>query len=182
MKPWRVTLVDTDENTLTGRRLYRVVEYIKNDDTFFTNGDGVDNVDITKELAFHKSHRKLELYWPFSHRGRYDALQLKGTSVQGFTEKPRGDGGLINGGFLILSPKCIDLIKDDRTSWEGHPLAKLASDSQLQAFEHSEFWQTMDTLRDKTHLENCGLQARRLGKLSSEFKFLERQTRSGHWS
>ena len=154
-EPWRVTLVDTGEDTLTGGRLKRVADYIKDEDAFFfTYGDGVADVDITKELAFHKAHGKMATVLAVQPPGRYGALQLDGTVVRGFTEKPRGDGGLINGGFFVLSPKCIDLIKNDQSSWEGHPLIKLANDGQLQAFEHTGFWQPMDTLRDKTQLED----------------------------
>lgn len=154
-EPWRVTLVDTGDETLTGGRLKRVADYLKNEDAFcFTYGDGVSDVDITKEIAFHKQHKKLATVTAVQPPGRYGALQLNGSSVEGFSEKPRGDGGLINGGFFVLSPKCIDLITDDQSSWEGEPLVQLANDGQLMAFEHKGFWQPMDTLREKNLLED----------------------------
>ena len=154
-EPWRITLVDTGEETLTGGRLKRVAEYVKNEDAFcFTYGDGLSDVDITREIKFHKHHGKLATVTAVQPPGRYGALQLNGRSVAGFTEKPRGDGGLINGGFFVLSPQCIEFIADDRTSWEGEPLAQLASKGQLMAFEHNGFWQPMDTLREKNLLED----------------------------
>jgi glucose-1-phosphate cytidylyltransferase len=154
-EPWRVTLVDTGDETLTGGRLKRVADYIKNEDAFcFTYGDGVSDIDITKEIAFHKQHKKLATVTAVQPPGRYGALKLNGSNVEGFSEKPRGDGGLINGGFVVLSPKCIDLIRDDQTSWEGEPLVRLANDGQLMAFEHKGFWQPMDTLREKNLLED----------------------------
>jgi glucose-1-phosphate cytidylyltransferase len=127
---------------------------VKDEEAFyFTYGDGVADVDLKKELAFHRSHGKLATVLAVQPPGRYGALQTRGSSVHGFAEKPRGDGGLINGGFFVLSPKCIELIDGDQTSWEGAPLTTLAASGQLQAFEHTGFWQAMDTLRDKTHLE-----------------------------
>ncbi len=154
-EPWRVTLVDTGDETLTGGRLKRVADYLKDEDAFcFTYGDGVSDVDITKEIAFHKQHKKLATVTAVQPPGRYGALQLNGSSVEGFSEKPRGDGGLINGGFFVLSPKCLDLIADDQSSWEGEPLVQLANDGQLMAFEHKGFWQPMDTLREKNLLED----------------------------
>lgn len=153
-EPWRVTLVDTGEDTLTGGRLRRVSDYLKGEDAFcFTYGDGVSDVDITAEIAFHTLHGKLATVTAVQPPGRYGALQIAGSEVIGFTEKPRGDGGLINGGFFVLSPGCIDRISDDQSSWEGEPLAGLAQDGQLMAFEHSGFWHPMDTLRDKNYLE-----------------------------
>ena len=150
----RVTLVDTGEDTLTGGRLRRVSDYLKGEDAFcFTYGDGVSDIDITAEIAFHKLHGKLATVTAVQPPGRYGALQIAGSEVIGFTEKPRGDGGLINGGFFVLSPGCIDRIYDDQSSWEGEPLAGLAQDRQLMAFEHSGFWHPMDTLRDKNYLE-----------------------------
>jgi glucose-1-phosphate cytidylyltransferase len=153
-EPWRVTLVDTGESTLTGGRLRRVAQYVRDEhDFFFTYGDGVSDVDLTAELAFHRRHGKLATVLAVQPPGRYGALQLDGTRVQGFVEKPRGDGGLINGGFFVLSPKVIDLIEGDQTSWEGAPLAELAARGQLEAFRHDGFWLPMDTLRDKNQLE-----------------------------
>jgi glucose-1-phosphate cytidylyltransferase len=154
-EPWRVTLVDTGESTLTGGRLRRVADYVcDQDEFFFTYGDGVSNVDLTEELAFHRRHGKLATVLAVQPPGRYGALQMEGTSVRGFVEKPRGDGGLINGGFFVLSPKVIDLIDGDMTSWEGAPLAELAACGQLEAFRHDGFWLPMDTLRDKNQLED----------------------------
>jgi glucose-1-phosphate cytidylyltransferase len=154
-EPWRVTLVDTGEETLTGGRLRRVAEYVKYEDAFcFTYGDGVSDVDISAAITFHKQHGKLATVTAVQPPGRYGALQLSGTVVSGFSEKPRGDGGLINGGFFVLSPRCIDLVDGDMCSWEGAPLVRLAADDQLRAFEHKGFWQPMDTLREKNMLED----------------------------
>jgi glucose-1-phosphate cytidylyltransferase len=153
-EPWNVTLIDTGEDTLTGGRLKRVADYIKNEDSFcFTYGDGVSNVEIGESINFHQCHGKLATVTAVLPPGRYGALELSNTQVKGFIEKPRGDGGMINGGFFVLSPKVIDLITDDQTSWEAEPLTKLAQRGQMMAFEHKGFWQPMDTLRDKTHLE-----------------------------
>lgn len=153
-EPWRVTLVDTGEDTMTGGRLKRVAEYLKDEESFcFTYGDGVSDVDVSREIAFHAAHGKLATVTAVQPPGRYGALRMEGDRVAGFTEKPRGDGGLINGGFFILSPKCIDLIVADRTSWEGEPLARLAAEGQLMAFQHDGFWQPMDTLREKNLLD-----------------------------
>jgi glucose-1-phosphate cytidylyltransferase len=168
-EPWRVTLVDTGDETLTGGRLKRVADYVKDEEAFcFTYGDGVSDVDISREIAFHKQHGKLATVTAVQPPGRYGALQMNGTKVAGFTEKPRGDGGLINGGFFVLSPKCIDLIAGDQSSWEAEPLTQLASEGQLMAYAHNGFWQPMDTLRDKTHLKNCGRLEKRRGKCGNE--------------
>jgi glucose-1-phosphate cytidylyltransferase len=154
-EPWRVTLVDTGDDTMTGGRLKRVADYVKSDDAFcFTYGDGVSDVDISRAIAFHKQHGKLATVTAVQPPGRYGALQMSGTSVRGFTEKPRGDGGLINGGFFVLSPTCIDRIAADNTSWENEPLSTLAAEGQLVAYEHTGFWQPMDTLREKNLLED----------------------------
>ena len=153
-EPWRVTLVDTGDDTMTGGRLKRVADYVKGDDAFcFTYGDGVSDVDISKAIAFHRQHGKLATVTAVQPPGRYGALQMNGAVVRGFTEKPRGDGGLINGGFFVLSPVCIDRIETDQTSWENEPLSTLAADGQLIAYEHTGFWQPMDTLREKNLLE-----------------------------
>lgn len=153
-EPWRVTLVDTGEDTLTGGRLKRIAEYIKNEEAFcFTYGDGVSDVDVRATLDFHRSHGKLATVTAVSPPGRYGALQCSGNQVAGFVEKPRGDGGLINGGFFVLSPKVIDLIPGDQTSWEAESLSRLAALGEVMAYEHSGFWQAMDTLRDKNLLE-----------------------------
>lgn len=152
---WRVTLVDTGENSLTGGRLKRVARYLKDDDAFcFTYGDGVGSVDIGRSIAFHRDHGKLATVTACRPPARYGALQLDGSEVQGFVEKPEGEGGYINGGFFVLSPRCIERIEDDGTSWEAGPLTSLAREGQLQAYVHDGFWQPMDTLRDKNHLES----------------------------
>jgi glucose-1-phosphate cytidylyltransferase len=153
-EPWRVTLVDTGDETLTGGRLKRVASYLKDEEAFcFTYGDGVSDINITAEIKFHKSHGKRVTVAAVQPPGRYGALDLQGQKVVGFTEKPSGDGGFINGGFFVLSPKCLDLIPGDQSSWEGGPLVQLAAMGELMAFEHTGFWQPMDTLRDKNHLE-----------------------------
>lgn len=153
-EPWRVTVVDTGEETMTGGRLRRVADYVADDEAFcFTYGDGVADVNIAEVIRFHKGHGKLATVTAVQPPGRYGALQMQGAQVAGFTEKPRGDGGLINGGFFVLSPRCIPRIAGDATSWEIEPLAGLASDGELMAYEHHGFWQPMDTLREKTLLE-----------------------------
>ena len=153
-EPWKVTLVDTGEDTLTGGRLLRVSEYIKNEQSFcFTYGDGLSDVDITSLISFHKQQGKLSTVTAVKPPGRYGSLDINNSIVSGFAEKPPGDGGMINGGFFVLSPKVLDFIDGDHTSWEGSPLEKLSKIKQLMAFEHKGFWQPMDTLRDKNHLE-----------------------------
>lgn len=153
-EPWRVTLVDTGDNTLTGGRLKRVAEYIENEEMFFfTYGDGLSNLDIAAEANFHKSHGKMATILAVRPPGRYGSLNIEGSMVQGFIEKPRGDGGWINGGFFVLSPKVLDYIQGDQSSWEGEPLVNMASDGELMAFTHQGFWQPMDTLREKNFLE-----------------------------
>ena len=154
-EPWRVTLVDTGDETLTGGRLKRVAAYIQNETAFcFTYGDGVSDIDISATINFHREHGRLATVTAVLPPGRYGALECSNGKVTGFTEKPRGDGGLINGGFFVLSPKCLELIDGDATSWEGAPLMDLAKMGQIMAFEHHGFWQPMDTLRDKNMLED----------------------------
>lgn len=154
VEPWRVTLVNTGDDTMTGGRLKRVADFIKDDEAFcFTYGDGVSDVDISRLIDFHSSHGKLATVTAVQPPGRYGALERSGALVTGFSEKPRGDGGLINGGFFVLSPKVLDLITNDNMSWEGEPMNQLASSEEMMAYEHQGFWQPMDTLRDKTHLE-----------------------------
>jgi glucose-1-phosphate cytidylyltransferase len=154
-EPWRVTLIDTGENTMTGGRLKRVAAYLREEDTFcFTYGDGVADVDITAELAFHRSHGKLATIMSVQPAGRYGALDVNGIRVNGFIEKPRGDGGWVNAGFSVLSSKVLEFIKDDATAWEAEPLSHLAAAGQLMADAHKGFWQPMDTLREKTLLED----------------------------
>jgi glucose-1-phosphate cytidylyltransferase len=153
-EPWKVTLIDTGEDTLTGGRLKRVADYIKDEEAFcFTYGDGLSDVNIDASIKFHQRHGKMATVTAVLPPGRYGALELDGDRVSGFVEKPRGDGGLINGGFFVLSPKVLDLIAGDQTSWEGHPITSLAQLGQMMAFEHQGFWQPMDTLREKNHLE-----------------------------
>jgi len=153
-EPWKVTLVETGDDTLTGGRLKRVAKHVQDEEAFcFTYGDGLADVDIGKLIAFHKSHGKKATVTAVQPPGRYGAIEKSGDKVTGFIEKPRGDGGLINGGFFVLSPKCIDLIEGDETSWEGEPLTKLAAEGEIMAFVHHGFWQPMDTLRDKNYLE-----------------------------
>ena len=151
---WKVTLIDTGNESMTGGRLKRVAKYVQDDDAFcFTYGDGVADLDIAASIRFHLEHGKLATVTAVQPPGRYGAIEREGDKITGFIEKPRGDGGLINGGFFVLSPKCIDFIEDDQTSWEGRPLTQLAEMGQMMAFEHHGFWQPMDTLRDKNHLE-----------------------------
>jgi glucose-1-phosphate cytidylyltransferase len=153
-EPWTVTLVNTGENTMTGGRLKRVKDYIKDDEAFcFTYGDGVGNIDITQLIQFHQAHGKQATLTATRPPGRYGALKFGlDDTVERFQEKPQGDGSWINGGFFVLSPKVIDRIADDSSSWEGEPLSGLARDGQLSAFKHDGFWQPMDTLREKIYL------------------------------
>jgi len=152
---WRVTLVDTGEETMTGGRLKRVADYVREEEAFcFTYGDGVADIDISSEINFHRSHGKWATVAAVRPPGRYGALQMEGERVSGFVEKPRFDGGFINGGFFVLSPSCLDLIEGDHSSWETEPVAQLAAMNQLMAFVHQGFWQPMDTLREKNLLES----------------------------
>lgn len=153
-EPWRVTLVDTGEETMTGGRLKRVSRYIKDEVEFcFTYGDGVANVDVSRLLTFHRDHGKLATVTAVQPPGRYGALAMESDTVLGFHEKPQGDGGWINGGFFVLKPQCLAYIDGDETPWEATPLTKLAACGELRAYKHTGFWQPMDTLRDKTQLE-----------------------------
>ncbi|WEK03780.1 MAG: glucose-1-phosphate cytidylyltransferase [Candidatus Devosia phytovorans] len=153
-EPWKVTLVDTGDETMTGGRLRRVKSYLEREDDFcFTYGDGVADLDVTAQVAFHRAHGKLATVTAVQPPGRYGALDVRGTSVSGFIEKPQGDGGWINGGYFVLSPKVIDEIDGDASSWEGEPLKRLAKRGEFQAYHHAGFWQPMDTLRDKNMLE-----------------------------
>ncbi|MBF0125996.1 MAG: glucose-1-phosphate cytidylyltransferase [Magnetococcales bacterium] len=154
VEPWKVTLVDTGESTQTGGRLRRVAPYLQDEDAFcFTYGDGVSDLDITAQIAFHQAHGKWATVTAVQPPGRYGALRLKGAKVAGFTEKPLGDGGWINGGFFVLSPRCLTLLEGDEVSWEQKTLRALVGQGQLMAFEHQGFWHAMDTLRDKNLLE-----------------------------
>lgn len=161
-EPWRVTLVDTGEQTLTGGRLKRVASYVKDEEFFFfTYGDGVADINIHEQIQFHRAHGKLATVTTVQPPGRYGALDMgEGNVVKGFIEKPKGDGGWINGGFFVLSPQAIDYIDGDQTSWEATPLEALAASGQLAAYQHHGFWQPMDTLRDKNHLEELWLQGK----------------------
>ena len=153
-EPWRVTLVDTGADTMTGGRLKRVRQLVENDEAFcFTYGDGVADIDIGASIAFHKQHGKLATMTAVQPPGRFGAIDMDGQRIVSFMEKPQGDGNWINGGYFVLSPKVIDLIADDSTIWEKAPLEKLAHDGQLDAWMHRGFWQPMDTLRDKILLE-----------------------------
>jgi glucose-1-phosphate cytidylyltransferase len=152
-EPWRVTLVDTGDDSMTGGRLKRVVDHVKNEEFFyFTYGDGVGDIDITKLTAFHRSHGRAATLTATYPPGRFGALQMEEERVTEFLEKPQGDGGMINGGFFVLSPEVFRYIEGDSTIWEQEPLRNLAADEQLMAFRHEGFWQPMDTLRDKQHL------------------------------
>jgi glucose-1-phosphate cytidylyltransferase len=152
-EPWKVTLVDTGEDSMTGGRLRRVRPYLGNEDFCFTYGDGVSDVDIGASIRFHKEQGRLATVTAIQPPGRFGALDLGGPSVKGFIEKPVGESGFINGGFFVLSPKVIDYIKDDQTTWEKEPVEELARVGQLSAYRHTGFWQAMDTLREKNLLE-----------------------------
>lgn len=153
-EPWKVTLVDTGEDTMTGGRLKRVAKYLGNSDAFcFTYGDGLSDIDIGASIRFHRSHGKMATLTAVQPPGRFGALDLTGTQVNRFQEKPQGDGAWVNGGYFVLSPKVMDYIEDDATVWEKQPLEQISGQAQLQAFQHHGFWQPMDTLRDKMILE-----------------------------
>lgn len=153
-EPWKVTLVDTGDNTLTGGRLKRVQKYVSDEEMFcFTYGDGVSDVNIGALIDSHKNHGKLATLTATQPPGRFGTLGLDGNRVKQFDEKSRGDGAWFNGGFFVLSPKAIDFIEGDSTVWEKKPMEQLAQEGQLQAYFHDGFWQAMDTMRDKIHLE-----------------------------
>lgn len=154
-EPWRVTLVGTGDHTMTGGRLKRVAAYLEGEQEFcFTYGDGVSNVNITELIAFHRAHGLQATLTATYAPGRFGALDIDtDRRITAFREKPRGDGGMINGGYFVLSPKVIDMIPGDETVWEREPLETLAESNQLKAFQHHGFWQPMDTLRDKNELE-----------------------------
>ncbi len=153
-EPWTVTLVDTGENSMTGGRLGKVSEYIKNEEAFcFTYGDGVSDVDITELIAFHQEHGKDATLTSVYPPGRFGVLEMEGDKVKRFREKPKGDGALVNGGFFVLSPKVLDRISGDDCVWEQAPLKGLAEDNNLMSYAHDGFWQPMDTLRDTVYLQ-----------------------------
>ena len=153
-EPWRVTLVDTGPDTMTGGRLRRVRNHLDDETFCFTYGDGVADIDIAAQLAFHRGHGKLATVTAIQPPGRYGALDIDAGRVLSFQEKPAGDGAWINGGFFVLEPGVIDCIEGDQTSWEAAPLVQLAAQWQLMSYQHRGFWQPMDTLRDKNHLED----------------------------
>jgi glucose-1-phosphate cytidylyltransferase len=160
-EPWRVTLVDTGEDTMTGGRLRRIAPHVAADEAFcMTYGDGVGDVDITALLAFHRAHGKQATVTAVVPPGRFGALQREGNRVAAFTEKPAGDGGTINGGFFVLSPRVLARIAGDATVWENEPLTGLARDGELCAYDHRGFWQPMDTLRDREQLERLWAEGR----------------------
>jgi len=153
-EPWQVTLVDTGNDTQTGGRLRRVASYLDEGKPFCcTYGDGLADVDIAAVVDFHRSHGRIATVTAVRPPGRFGALTLDGQAVTGFAEKPPGDGGCINGGFFVLEPDCLDLIEGDMTKWEEQPMRLLAERDQLRAFAHDGFWQPMDTMRDRSHLE-----------------------------
>lgn len=153
-EPWKVTLVDTGEGSMTGGRLLKVQNYIKDEKAFcFTYGDGVSDVDITRLIEFHKEHGKEATLTATYPPGRFGALNIEDGMIKEFIEKPKGDGGMINGGFFVLSPKVLSRITGDLCTWEQEPLKGLAADNELMAYQHEGFWHPMDTLRDKKYLE-----------------------------
>ncbi len=152
-EPWKVTIVDTGANTMTGGRLKRVAQYLGDEPFCFTYGDGVGDIDVKASIAHHRKNKRLATVTAVQPPGRFGMLDISESAVSGFIEKPEGDGGWINGGFFVLDPKVIDYIRDDSTTWEREPLQRLASENQLSAFVHTGFWQPMDTLRDKLLLE-----------------------------
>ena len=157
-EPWKVTLIDTGEDTMIGGRIKKILPYIGDDDAFcVTYGDGVADIDIKESIAFHRREGRLATVTATQPPGRFGAINYQGARVTGFQEKPRGDGGWINGGFFVLSPKVGDYIEGDSTVWEKEPMTDLATDGQLSVFFHDGFWHPMDTLRDKRYLEDLWL-------------------------
>jgi len=152
-EPWTVTLVDTGELTQTGGRLKRIAPYLNDEDFCFTYGDGVSDVDLSALIAFHQQQHTLATVTAVQPPGRFGSLDVTGNKISAFEEKPQGDGSWVNAGYFVLSPKVLEYIEGDQTSWEAEPLQQLAKDGQLGAFRHEGFWQPMDTLRDKNHLE-----------------------------
>jgi glucose-1-phosphate cytidylyltransferase len=153
-EPWRVTLIETGPETMTGGRLKRVAPYLDDGDFCFTYGDGVCDVDIGRLLELHKAHGCLATMTAVQPPGRFGHVAIHGTAIREFTEKPQGDGNWINGGYFVLSPRVLDYIEGDATIWEREPLENLAHDGQLHAYKHTGFWHALDTLRDKTRIEN----------------------------
>ncbi|HZE92617.1 MAG TPA: glucose-1-phosphate cytidylyltransferase, partial [Rhizobacter sp.] len=154
-EPWKVTLVDTGDNSMTGGRLLRVAEYVRDEESFcFTYGDGVTDLDIAASLAFHRAHGKTATLTATYPPGRFGVLDIQSRQVHSFKEKPQGEGSMINSGFFVLKPDVLSYLTDDSTVWEQEPLTRLAAEGQLMAFEHTGFWQPMDTLREKHLLED----------------------------
>lgn len=154
-EPWKVTLIDTGEDTMTGGRLKRVRQHLEGEELFcFTYGDGVGNIDITKSIEFHRSHGHLATLTATMPPGRFGALNIEGGKITRFKEKPKGDGARVNGGFFVLNPSVIDLIENDDTTWEQEPLIRLAEDGELMCFPHDGFWQPMDNVRDMRQLND----------------------------
>ena len=156
-EPWRVTIVDTGDDTMTGGRLKRVSSYVGKETFCMTYGDGVGDVDIAASITAHQAAGKKATVTAVQPPGRFGALHIEGSAVKGFIEKPEGDGGWINGGFFVLHPEVLDYIDEDATTWEQEPLKKLAAEGQIHAYQHRGFWQPMDTLRDKQQLEQLWL-------------------------
>ena len=153
-EPWKITLVDTGDNSATGGRIRRIADHVKDEEVFcLTYGDGIGDIDITASLDFHRSHGKAATVTAAFPPGRFGALDIQDNQVRSFQEKPKGDGAMINGGFFLLSPRVLDYVIDDNTVWEQQPLQQLAAEGELMAYQHYGFWQPMDTLRDKTYLE-----------------------------
>lgn len=152
-EPWKITLVDTGHSTMTGGRLKRVAKHLKRETFCFTYGDGLSDIDIAKEVAFHKKHKKAATVAAVSPSGRFGRMAIENNNVKSFQEKPRGESGFVNGGFFVLEPSVLEYIKDDTTVWEKEPLEDLARAGELMAYEHDGFWQPMDTLYDKNVLE-----------------------------
>jgi glucose-1-phosphate cytidylyltransferase len=154
-EPWKVTLIDTGEETMIGGRIKRIIDYVKDDECFcLTYGDGVSDIDIDASIKFHRQEGRLATVSAVQPPGRFGAIEMDGSRVTGFKEKPQGDGGWINGGFFVLSPKVVDYIEGDATVWEKEPMENLAKDGELSVYMHDGFWHPMDTLRDKRYLES----------------------------
>lgn len=152
-EPWKVTMIDTGLNTMTGGRLKKIQKYVENETFCFTYGDGLSDINITNLLKFHKTNKTFATTTAVQPPGRYGALKLKNNKVDKFTEKPLGDGSLVNGGYFVLEPEVFDYVKGNNTIWEKEPLENLATENQLSAFIHKGFWHALDTLRDKNNLE-----------------------------
>ena len=150
---WKISLIDTGDNSMTGGRLGRISKFVGSEDFCMTYGDGVGDIDISALIRFHKTHGKMATVTSVTPPGRFGAMKIEGDLVTAFQEKPSGDGGLINGGYFVLSPKCLDLIEGDHTVWEQEPMMKLAEMGELKTYRHNGYWQPMDTLREKNHLE-----------------------------